>query len=115
MADYDYLIVGAGLTGAVFAHEAQQAGKRCLVIDRRSHMAGNVYTEQVHGIDVHRYGAHIFHTSDKRIWDYVSDFATFNHYVNSPLANFHGQIYNLPFNMNTFARMWDITTPDEAR
>ncbi len=115
MADYDYLIVGAGLTGAVFAREAQKAGKRCLVIDRRPHLAGNVYTEKMRGIDVHRYGAHIFHTSDRRIWDYVGGFATFNHYINSPLANFHGKIYNLPFNMNTFARMWDITTPDEAR
>ena len=115
MPHYDYLIVGAGLTGAVFAHEARLAGKTCLVIDRRDHIAGNVYTEKVRGINVHRYGAHIFHTSDKRVWDYVNRFAEFNNYVNSPVANFHGHIYNLPFNMNTFARMWDIRTPEEAK
>ena len=115
MPTYDYLIVGAGLTGAVFAHEAKLAGKRCLVIDKRGHIAGNVYTRADHGINVHEYGAHIFHTSDERVWKYVNQFAQFNNYVNSPVANFHGRIYNLPFNMNTFARMWDIRTPDEAK
>ena len=115
METYDYLIVGAGLTGAVFAHEATAAGKRCLVIDRREHIAGNCYTKKVNGIDVHEYGAHIFHTSDRAVWDYVNQFTEFNNYVNSPVANFHGAIYNLPFNMNTFAQMWGIRTPDEAR
>ena len=115
METYDYLIVGAGLTGAVFAHEATAAGKRCLVIDRREHIAGNCYTKKVNGIDVHEYGAHIFHTSDRAVWDYVNQFTEFNNYVNSPVANFHGTIYNLPFNMNTFAQMWGIRTPDEAR
>ncbi len=115
MAEYDYLIVGAGLTGAVFAHEAKAAGKKCLVIERRSHIAGNCYTERINNINVHKYGAHIFHTSDRKVWDYVNEFAEFNNYVNSPVANFHGQIYNLPFNMNTFAQMWGIRTPDEAR
>ena len=115
MPTYDYLIVGAGLTGAVFAHEAKLAGKRCLVIDKRGHIAGNVYTRKDHGINVHEYGAHIFHTSDERVWGYVNQFAQFNNYVNSPVANFHGRMYNLPFNMNTFARMWDIRTPQEAK
>ena len=115
MNTYDYLIVGAGLTGAVFAREATQAGKRCLVIDKREHIAGNVYTHVVAGIHVHAYGAHIFHTSDERVWRYVNEFAEFNNYVNSPVANFHGRMYNLPFNMNTFAKMWDIATPDEAK
>ncbi len=115
METYDYLIVGAGLTGAVFAHEAAAAGKRCLVIDRRAHIAGNCFTKKVNGIDVHEYGAHIFHTSDRAVWDYVNQFTEFNNYVNSPVANFHGAIYNLPFNMNTFAQMWGIRTPDEAR
>ena len=115
METYDYLIVGAGLTGAVFAHEATAAGKRCLVIDRREHIAGNCFTKKVNGIDVHEYGAHIFHTSDRTVWDYVNQFTEFNNYVNSPVANFHGTIYNLPFNMNTFAQMWGIRTPDEAR
>ncbi len=115
MSQYDYLIVGAGLTGAVFAHEALKAGKKCLVIDRREHVAGNVYTEEVNGIQVHRYGAHIFHTSDDRVWEYVQQFAKFNNYVNSPVANFHGEIYNLPFNMNTFSKMWGVRTPEEAR
>lgn len=99
MAHYDYLVVGAGLTGAVFAHEARRAGKTCLVIDRRGHIAGNVYTRKVNGINVHEYGAHIFHTSDKRVWDYVNQFAEFNNYVNAPVANYHGELYNLPFNM----------------
>ena len=115
MSQYDYLIVGAGLTGAVFAHEAKKAGKKCLVIDKRDHIAGNVYTEQVSGINVHKYGAHIFHTSDRRVWDYVNQFAEFNNYVNSPVANYHGEIYNLPFNMNTFSKMWGICTPEEAK
>ena len=95
MAHYDYLVVGAGLTGAVFAHEARRAGKTCLVIDRRDHIAGNVYTRKVNGINVHEYGAHIFHTSDKRVWDYVNQFAEFNNYVNAPVANYHGELYNL--------------------
>ena len=115
MAQYDYLIVGAGLTGAVFAHEALKAGKKCLVIDRRDHIGGNCYTENVKGINVHTYGAHIFHTSDDRVWNYVQQFAKFNHYVNSPMAKFHDELYNLPFNMNTFSKMWGISTPEEAR
>lgn len=112
---YDYLIVGAGFYGAVFAHEANCRGKRCLVIDKRSHIGGNCYTENVEGIPVHRYGAHIFHTSDKEIWNYVNQFAEFNNYINSPIANFHGEIYNMPFNMNTFSRLWGISTPAEAK
>ena len=115
MAQYDYLIVGAGLTGAVFAHEAQKIGKKCLVIDRRNHIAGNVYTEEVEGINVHRYGAHIFHTSMKDVWGYVNQFAEFNNYVNSPIANYKGEIYNMPFNMNTFSKMWGVVTPAEAK
>ena len=95
---YDYLIVGAGLFGAVFAHEATKKGKKCLVIDKRNHIGGNIYTEKVEDITVHKYGAHIFHTSDKRVWDYVNSFVSFNNFVNSPIANFHGEIYNLPFN-----------------
>ena len=112
---YDYLIVGAGLTSAVFAHEAAKAGKSCLVIERRNHIGGNVYTEEVDGINVHKYGAHIFHTSIKRVWDYVSQFAEFNNYINSPVAVYKDELYNLPFNMNTFSKMWGIRTPDEAR
>lgn len=112
---YDYVIVGAGLYGAVFAHEATKRGKSCLVLDRRSHIAGNIYTENVEGIDVHRYGAHIFHTDDREIWSYINQFAEFNHYINSPVANYHGEIYNLPFNMNTFNRMWGVVTPQEAK
>ena len=115
MAQYDSLIVGAGLTGAVFAHEAQKIGKKCLVIDRRDHIAGNVYTEEVEGINVHRYGAHIFHTSMKDVWGYVNQFAEFNNYVNSPIANYKGEIYNMPFNMNTFSKMWGVVTPAEAK
>ena len=115
MKQYDYLIVGAGLFGAVFAHEARKAGRRCLVIDRRSHIAGNVYTEPVEGINVHRYGAHIFHTNSKEVWAYVGQFAEFNRYTNSPIANYHGEIYNLPFNMNTFNRMWGVVTPAQAQ
>ncbi len=112
---YDYLIVGAGLYGAVVAHEAAAKGRSCLVIDRREHIAGNIYTREVEGIQVHEYGAHIFHTSDKRIWDYVNQFADFNHYINSPVAVFKDELYNLPFNMNTFSKMWGIRTPQEAK
>ena len=115
MKQYDYLIVGAGLYGAVFAHEAKKAGKRCLVIDKRGHIAGNIYTEPVEGINVHRYGAHIFHTNNKAVWQYVNQFAEFNRYTNSPVANYHGEIYNMPFNMNTFNKMWGVVTPAEAR
>lgn len=111
---YDYVIVGAGLYGAVFAHEATKRGKKCLVLDRRDHVAGNIYTEEIEGIRVHRYGAHIFHTSDKTVWEYVNRFANFNHYINAPVANYKGELYNLPFNMNTFSKMWGIATPDEA-
>lgn len=115
MATYDYLVVGAGLTGAVFAQEAKKAGKRCLVIDRRDHVAGNVYTKDVEGIQVHVYGAHIFHTSLKNVWDYVNRFAEFNNYVNSPIAYYKGEVYNMPFNMNTFSKMWGVVTPEEAQ
>ena len=112
---YDYLIVGAGLYGAVFAHEMMQQGRKVLVIDRREHVAGNIYTEQMLDIQVHKYGAHIFHTSDKRLWEYVNQFAEFNHYINSPIAYYKGELYNLPFNMNTFNKMWGVVTPDQAR
>ncbi len=114
MARYDFLIVGAGLFGAVFAREAYQAGKKALVIDRRSHIAGNVYTEDVGGIPVHRYGAHIFHTDDEEVWDYVRRFAVFNRFTNAPLARYKDELYHLPFNMNTFHQMWGVTRPDEA-
>lgn len=113
--EYDYLIVGAGLFGSVFAHEMHVRGRRCLVIDRRRHAGGNVYCERREGINVHAYGAHIFHTDDARIWQYVNRFATFNRFTNSPLANYLGTLYNLPFNMNTFAQMWGVRTPEEAR
>jgi len=112
---YDYLIVGAGLYGAVFAHALHNAGKQVLVIDRRNHIAGNIYTENVHGINVHKYGAHIFHTSDKEVWDYVNQFAEFNNYINSPVAVYKDELYNLPFNMNTFSKLWGIKTPAEAK
>ena len=112
---YDYLIVGAGLFGAVFAHEATAAGKKCLVIDKRSHIAGNIYTEDVEGIAVHRYGAHIFHTSNKEVWNFVNSIVEFNRYTNCPVANYKGKLYNLPFNMNTFCQMWGVTTPEEAK
>ena len=112
---YDYLIVGAGLFGATFAHEMTKRGKKCLVIDRRSHIGGNIYCENIKGIHVHKYGAHIFHTSNKEIWNYVNQFAEFNHYVNSPIANYKGEIYNLPFNMNTFSKLWNISKPSEAQ
>ena len=111
---YDYLIVGAGLYGAVFAREAADHEKKCLVIDKRDHIAGNVYTEDVEGIHVHKYGAHIFHTNDTRVWEYVQRFAVFNRFTNSPVANFHGELYSLPFNMYTFNRMWGVITPEEA-
>lgn len=112
---YDYLIVGAGFFGAVFAHEATKKGKKCLVVDKRSHIGGNCYTETVEGIQVHKYGAHIFHTSDRQIWDYVNQLTEFNHYINCPIANYKGEIYNMPFNMNTFSRLWGISTPQEAK
>jgi UDP-galactopyranose mutase len=115
MEKYDYLIVGAGLFGSVFAHEANKRGKRCLVIDRRQHAGGNSYCENVDGINVHKYGAHIFHTNDDRIWQYVNSFVEFNRYTNSPLAVYKGEIYNLPFNMNTFYQLWKVKTPEEAR
>ena len=115
MANYDYLIVGAGLFGAVFAHEMTAQGKKCLVIDKRPHIAGNIYCEDVAGIHVHQYGAHIFHTSDKAIWEYMNRFAEFNNYINSPVAVYQDELYNLPFNMNTFSKMWNIRTPQEAQ
>ena len=114
MAKYDYLVVGAGLYGAVFAHEARKAGKSVRVIDRRPNIAGNVYTEDVEGIHVHKYGAHIFHTNDAEVWNYVQQFATFNRFTNSPVANYHGELYSLPFNMYTFNKMWGVVTPEEA-
>jgi UDP-galactopyranose mutase len=113
--NYDYLIVGAGLFGAVFAREMTNAGKKCLVIDRRNHIAGNIYTENIKGINVHKYGAHIFHTSNKKVWEYVNEFAEFNNYINSPVAVYKDELYNLPFNMNTFSKMWNIKTPKEAQ
>lgn len=112
---YDYLIVGAGLYGAVFAHEAKEAGKTVLVIDKRDHIAGNVYTEKKSGINVHKYGAHIFHTNNREVWDYVNKFATFNRFTNSPVANYKGELYSLPFNMYTFNKMWGVQTPEEAK
>ncbi len=114
MAKYDYLVVGAGLFGATFAHEAKEAGKKVLVIDRRPQIAGNVYTEDVEGIHVHKYGAHIFHTNDKAVWEYVNRFAVFNRFTNSPVANYRGELYSLPFNMYTFNKMWGVVTPQEA-
>ncbi|PKM51781.1 MAG: UDP-galactopyranose mutase [Firmicutes bacterium HGW-Firmicutes-7] len=115
MKKFDYLIVGAGLFGCVFANEMTRRGKKCLVIEKRNHIGGNIYTENIENINVHKYGAHIFHTSNKKIWDYINQFADFNHYINSPLANYKGEIYNLPFNMNTFNKMWGVITPAEAR
>ena len=112
---YDYLIVGSGLFGSIFAYEANKKGKKCLVIDKRNHVAGNIYTKEVEGINVHEYGAHIFHTSNKRVWDYVQQFAEFNRYTNCPVAYYKGQIYNMPFNMNTFNKMWGVVTPAEAK
>ena len=115
MKKFDYLIVGAGLFGAVFAHEASKKGKKCLVIDKRPNVAGNIYTEKQENINVHKYGTHIFHTSDKEVWDYMNQFCEFNNYINSPVANYKGELYNLPFNMNTFSKMWNIQTPAEAK
>ncbi len=115
MKFYDYLIVGSGLFGAVFAHEAQRHGKRCLVIDKRSHAGGNIFCEEVDGIHVHKYGAHIFHTHNEKVWKYVNSLVEFNRFINSPLACFKGKLYNLPFNMNTFHQLWGVNTPDEAR
>lgn len=112
---YDYLIVGSGLFGAIFAYEAKKRGKECLVIERRDHIAGNIYCENVHGINVHKYGAHIFHTSNRAVWDYINQFAEFNNYINSPVAIYKDELYNLPFNMNTFSKMWGIKTPAEAQ
>ena len=112
---YDYLIVGAGLFGAVFAREATDAGKKCLVIDRRAHIAGNIYSEEVEGIHVHKYGPHIFHTDNEEVWEYVNRFSKFNHFRYEPIANYHGELYNLPFNMNTFHQMWGVNTPEEAQ
>ena len=114
MNKYDYLIVGSGLFGATFAHQAMQRGKRCLVIDKRPHLGGNLYCQTVEGIPVHLYGAHIFHTSNKEVWQYVNSIVEFNRYTNSPVANYRGQLYNLPFNMNTFYQMWGVTTPEQA-
>lgn len=112
---YDYLIVGSGLSGSVFANEATNKGKKCLVIDKRNHIGGNIYTENIEGINVHKYGAHIFHTSNKKVWDYVNQFAEFNNFVNSPMAIYKNELYNLPFNMNTFSKMWNVKTPQQAK
>ena len=112
---YDFLIVGAGLYGAVFAHEAKMKGKKCLIIDKRRHIGGNIYTEKIEDINVHKYGAHIFHTNNKDVWDYVNKFTQFNRYTNSPIVNYKGEIFNLPFNMNTFNKMWGVITPKEAK
>lgn len=115
MAKYDYFIVGSGLFGATFAYLAKKQGKKCLVIDKRSHLGGNIYCENIEGINVHKYGAHIFHTSNKKVWDFVNSIVEFNRYTNSPVANYKGKLYNLPFNMNTFYQMWGVTTPEEAQ
>ncbi len=115
MSRYDFLIVGSGLFGAVFAHEAKKKGKKCLIIDKRNHQGGNVYCEQIEGINVHKYGAHIFHTNDKEIWGYVNQFVEFNRYTNSPVAFYKDEVYNLPFNMNTFQQLWGVKTPEEAK
>ena len=112
--EYDYLVVGAGLFGSIFAFEAAKRGKHVKVIEKRDHIAGNVYTKEVDGIQVHQYGAHIFHTSNKKVWDYINQFADFNRYTNTPVANYNGEMYNLPFNMNTFNKMWGVRTPREA-
>ena len=112
---YDFLIVGSGLFGAIFAYEANKKGKKCLVIERRSHVAGNIYTENIENINVHQYGAHIFHTNDKHVWNYINQFAEFNRYTNSPIACYQDEIYNLPFNMNTFHQLWGVFTPEEAK
>ena len=111
---YDYLVVGAGLYGAVFAHEANARGRSVLVVERRPNIAGNVYTEKIEGINVHKYGAHIFHTNNRRVWEYITGFAQFNRFTNSPVANYHGELYSLPFNMYTFNKMWGVVAPEEA-
>ena len=115
MKKYDYLIVGAGLYGSIFAYEMNKKGKKCLVIDKRNHIGGNIYTEEIEGINVHKYGAHIFHTSNKEVWEYINQFCEFNNYINSPIASYKGEIYNLPFNMNTFNKLWGVRTPKEAQ
>ncbi|MFR4520192.1 MAG: UDP-galactopyranose mutase [Fusobacterium sp.] len=115
MKKYDYLIVGAGLYGSIFAYEMNKKGKKCLVIDKRNHIGGNIYCENIEGINVHKYGAHIFHTSNKEVWEYINNFCEFNNYINSPIANYKGEIYNLPFNMNTFNKLWGVITPKEAK
>lgn len=115
MKKYDYLIVGAGLYGSIFAYEMNKKGKKCLVIDKRNYIGGNIYTEEIEGINVHKYGAHIFHTSNKEVWEYINQFCEFNNYINSPIANYKGEIYNLPFNMNTFNKLWGVKTPREAQ
>ena len=115
MKKYDYLIVGSGLFGSVFAERATSKGKRCLIIEKRKHLGGNIYTEKIEGITVHKYGAHIFHTSDERVWEYINHFAEFNNFINSPVANYKGEIYNMPFNMNTFAKMFGVALPSEAK
>ena len=115
MKKYDYLIVGSGLFGATFAHLAHKQGKTCLVIDKRPQLGGNIYCENIEGINVHKYGAHIFHTSNKEVWTFVNSIVEFNRYTNSPVANYKGKLYNLPFNMNTFYQMWGVTTPAEAQ
>ena len=112
---FDYLIVGSGLFGSIFAYEANKREKKCLIIDKRNHIGGNVYTENIEGINVHKYGAHIFHTSNKEVWEYIQQFAEFNRYTNSPIANYKGEIYNMPFNMNTFNKLWGVVTPQQAK
>ena len=112
---YDYLIVGSGLFGSIFAYEANKVGKKCLVIEKRSHIGWNIYTENVEGIQVHKYGAHIFHTSNKEVWQYINQFAEFNRYTNSPVARYKDELYNMPFNMNTFNKLWGVITPEEAK
>ena len=112
---YDYLIVGSGLFGSIFAYEANKVGKKCLVIEKRSHIGGNIYTENIEGIQVHKYGAHIFHTSNNEVWQYINKFAEFNRYTNSPVARYKDELYNMPFNMNTFNKLWGVITPDEAK
>lgn len=112
---YDYLVVGSGLFGAIFAYEANKKGKKVLVIDKRTHIGGNIYTENKDGINVHKYGAHIFHTSNKEVWDYINQFAEFNRYTNSPVARYKNELYNMPFNMNTFNKLWGVVTPKEAQ
>ena len=115
MKKYDYLIVGAGLYGSIFAYEINKKGKKCLVIDKRNHIGGNIYCKNIEGINVHKYGAHIFHTNNREVWDYINQFCEFNNYINSPIANYKGEIYNLPFNMNTFNKLWGVVTPSEAK